>query len=64
MKNEPDWIDVLALVAMHSLMQKAPKNARVEDIAYHAYEQAEAMIEAKQRFISEGDSDDRSDGYV
>lgn len=58
MKTEPDWIDVIALVAMHSLMNTAPKNARVEDIAYHAYEQAEAMIEAKNRFNSEGKNDD------
>jgi hypothetical protein len=57
MKQEPEWVDVLALVAMHSLMQTAPKNARVEDIAFHAYEQAEAMIKA-QKFNSEGESDD------
>jgi hypothetical protein len=57
MKTEPDWIDVLALVAMHSLMQTAPKNARVEDIAYHAYEQAEAMMKA-QKFNSEGENDE------
>ena len=57
MKTEPDWIDVLALVAMHSLMKTAPKNARVEDIAYHAYEQAEAMMKAK-RLNSEGEEDE------
>ena len=57
MKQEPEWIDVLALVAMHSLMNTAPKNARVEDIAYHAYEQAEAMMKAK-RFNSERDKDE------
>jgi len=56
MKTEPDWIDVLALVAMHSLMQTAPRNARVEDIAYHAYEQAEAMMAQKDR-ICGGDDD-------
>lgn len=61
MKNEPDWIDVLALVAMHSLMQTAPKNAKAEDIAYYAYEQAEAMMEAKKKFNSEGNDDERSD---
>lgn len=57
MKTEPDWIDILALVAMHSLMKTAPKNARVEDIAYHAYEQAEAMMKAK-RLNSEGEADE------
>lgn len=58
MKTEPDWIDVLALVAMHSLMQTAPKNARVEEIAFEAYKQAEAMMTAKEEFTSEGESDD------
>lgn len=58
MKNEPDWIDVLALVAMHSLMQTAPRNARREEIAHEAYAQAEAMMEAKERFTSEGESDE------
>lgn len=58
MKNEPDWIDVVALVAMHSLLQTAPRNARTEDIAYHAYEQAEAMMQAKERFSSEGGSNE------
>jgi hypothetical protein len=49
MKQEPEWIDVLALVAMHSLLQTAPKNARNEDIAYEAYKQAEAMMDVKER---------------
>jgi hypothetical protein len=48
MKQEPEWIDVLALVAMHSLLQTAPKNARNEDIAYEAYKQAEAMMDVKE----------------
>jgi hypothetical protein len=49
MKQEPDWIDVLALVAMHSFLQSAPKNAKPEEIAYEAYKQAEAMMEEKER---------------
>ena len=61
MKQEPEWIDVLALVAMHSLMQTAPKNAKAKDIAYYAYEQAEAMMQAREEFNSEGDDDERSD---
>jgi hypothetical protein len=61
MKQEPEWIDVLALVAMHSLMQTAPKNARVEEIAFEAYKQAEAMMSAREEFNSEGDDDERSD---
>ena len=58
MKQEPEWIDVLALVAMHSLMQKAPKSAKPEEIAYYAYEQADAMMQEKERL--EGKSNDDS----
>ena len=57
MKQEPEWIDVLALVAMHSLMQTARKNARVEEIAHEAYFQAEAMMEVREKFNSVGGND-------
>ena len=49
MKQEPEWIDVLALVAMHSLLQTAPKNVQDEQIAYAAYKQAQAMMQEKER---------------
>ena len=49
MKQEPEWIDVLALIAMHSFLQTAPKNAKPEQIAYAAYQQAEAMMKEKER---------------
>jgi hypothetical protein len=49
MKQEPEWIDVLALVAMHSFMQIAPKSAKPDQIAYAAYQQAEAMMREKER---------------
>jgi hypothetical protein len=49
MKQEPEWIDVLAMIAMHSFLQSAPKNARPEEIAYAAYQQAEAMMKEKER---------------
>jgi hypothetical protein len=49
MNQEPEWIDIVALIAMHSLLQTAPKNARNEEIAYEAYKQAEAMMEEKER---------------
>lgn len=48
MKQEPEWIDIVALIAMHSLLQTAPKNARSEDIAHEAYRQAEAMMEERE----------------
>jgi hypothetical protein len=51
MKQEPEWIDVVALVAMHSLMQTAPKNVSSEEIAREAYKQAEAMIEEGGRNV-------------
>ena len=50
MKQEPEWIDIVALIAMHSLLQTEPKNARNEDIAHEAYRQAEAMMEAKEKY--------------
>jgi hypothetical protein len=53
MKTEPDWIDIVALIAMHSLMQTAPKNARNEDIAYEAYKQAQAMMAERERVTEE-----------
>ena len=58
MKQEPEWIDVVALFAMLGLMFKAPKSAKPEEIAYYAYEQAEAMMQEKERFESEGNRDD------
>jgi hypothetical protein len=51
MKTEPEWIDIVALIAMHSLLQTAPKNAGNEEIAYEAYRQAEAMMEARDRYV-------------
>lgn len=53
MKTEPDWIDIVALIAMHSLMQTAPKNARNEDIAFEAYRQAQAMMAERDRVTGE-----------
>jgi hypothetical protein len=50
MKQEPEWIDIVALIAMHSLLQTAAKSAKPEQIAYAAYRQAEAMMEAKEEF--------------
>jgi len=58
MKQEPEWIDVLALVAMHSLLQTAPKNTKVEHIAIHSYELAKAMMLEKTDLINQGVSND------
>jgi len=51
MKQEPEWIDILALVAMHSLLQTASKNAKPDQIAYAAYQQAEAMIQERENYV-------------
>jgi hypothetical protein len=51
MKQEPEWIDILALVAMHSLLQTASKNVKPEQIAYTAYQQAEAMIQERENYV-------------
>ena len=48
MKQEPEWIDVVALFAMLGLLSR-PKSAQPEDIAYVAYEQAQKIIEEKDR---------------
>ena len=57
MKQEPEWVDIVALIAMHALLQVAPKNARVEEIAHEAYFQAEAMMEVREKFNSVGGND-------
>ena len=54
MKQEPEWIDIVALIAMHSFLQSAPKNATPEEIAYESYKQAKAMIEEQER-VNESD---------
>jgi hypothetical protein len=64
MKQEPEWIDIIALIAMYSLLKTAPKNATSEDIAYEAYAQAEAMIDVRKKFNSEGQSDEPPNRYV
>ena len=48
MKQEPEWLDVVAMFAMLGLLSK-PKSAQPDDIAYVAYEQAQKLIEEKER---------------
>jgi hypothetical protein len=48
MKQEPEWEDIVAMIAMMALLSR-PKNAQPDDIAYVAYEQAQKMIEEKDR---------------
>ena len=57
MKTEPDLIDIYAMFALMALMQKPSKVAKSKiDVAYEAYEQAQAMLDVREDFM-----DKRSD---
>ena len=57
MKTEPDLIDIYAMFALMALMQKPTKVAKSKiDVAYEAYEQAQAMLDVREDFM-----DKRSD---
>ena len=52
MKTEPDLIDIYAMFALIGLMQKSTKVAKSKiDIAYEAFEQAQAMVEVREDFM-------------
>jgi len=51
MKTEPDLIDIYAMFALIALMQKPVKTKSKIDIAYEAFEQAQAMIDVREDFI-------------
>ena len=54
MKTEPDLIDIYAMFALIGLMQKPTKIAKSKiDIAYEAFEQAQAMMEVREDFVRE-----------
>lgn len=55
MKTEPDLIDIIAMLALIGLMQKPSKALKSKiDIAYEAYEQAQAMLDVREDFIHRG----------
>jgi hypothetical protein len=57
MKSEPELIDIYAMFALMALMQKPTKVAKSKiDVAYEAYEQAQAMLDVREDFM-----DKRSD---
>jgi hypothetical protein len=57
MKSEPELIDIYAMFALMALMQKPSKVAKSKiDVAYEAYEQAQAMMDVREDF-----TDKRSD---
>jgi hypothetical protein len=52
MKTEPDLIDIYAMFALMALMQKPSKVAKSKiDVAYEAYEQAQAMLDVREDFM-------------
>ena len=57
MKTEPDLIDIIAMLVLPALIQKQSKVVKSKiDIAYEAYEQAQAMLDVREDFM-----DKRSD---
>ncbi len=46
MKHEPDWEDIVAMLAMHAILQKS-KSMSYDDIADHAYKMADSMAKVK-----------------
>ena len=51
MKTEPELIDIYAMFALMGLMQKPIKGKSKIDIAYEAFEQAQAMVEVREDFM-------------
>jgi hypothetical protein len=52
MKTEPELIDIYAMFALMALMQKPTKVAKSKiDVAYEAYEQAQAMLDVREDFM-------------
>ena len=58
MKDDPQLIDIFAMIAMYSLLNTSPKLTPPQEIAYEAYEQAQAMIDERRLRNSEGEIDD------
>ena len=53
MKTEPELLDIYAMFALMGLMQKPVKGKSKIDVAYEAFEQAQAMIEVREDFVRE-----------
>jgi hypothetical protein len=52
MKTEPELIDIYAMFALMALMQKPTKAKSKIDIAYEAFEQAQAMVDVRKDFVN------------
>jgi hypothetical protein len=58
MKDDPQLVDIFAMFAMYQFLNTAPKHAQPQEIAYEAYEQAQAMMHERKLRNSEGEIDD------
>jgi hypothetical protein len=55
MKQEPELVDIFAMIAMSSFIKIAPKSASNEEIAYESYKQAEAMLAERKNRMEKSD---------
>jgi hypothetical protein len=53
MKQEPQLLDMFALFALMGILSKATKSAKPDEIAFAAYEQAQAMMDERLQHIDE-----------
>jgi hypothetical protein len=51
MKTEPELIDIFAMFIVMALKQKLKVSTSNIDVAYEAYEQAQAMLDVREDFI-------------
>ena len=54
MKTEPELIDIFAMFIAMAIKQKLKVTKSNIDVAYEAYEQAQAMIDVRKDFINKG----------
>jgi len=47
MKEEPEWVDVVAMFALLGILSNTKNNTFPHEFAFSAYEIAEAMIEER-----------------
>lgn len=53
MKQEPQLIDIFAMLALIGILSKATKSAKPDEIAFAAYEQAKAMLDERTHHTEE-----------
>ena len=58
MRDDPLLVDIFAMVAMSSFLKTSKKKEDPQELAYEAYEQAQAMMKERRLRNSEGDTDE------